>query len=111
MDNANVFQIKISDKRALTRHYMSFLTGGGLFIPTKASYALGDEVFLLISLPDEFEVCATIGRIAWITPDKAQNQRPAGIGLQIQQSSGHLKARIDSLLAGSVSAGAGSLTL
>ena len=40
-----ILSLTIKDKSALYAAYMPFIKGGGLFIPTKKEYQLGDEVF------------------------------------------------------------------
>ena len=50
-----ILSLTIKDKSALYAAYMPFISGGGLFIPTKKDYKLGDEVFMLLTLMDETE--------------------------------------------------------
>ena len=45
-----VLSLNIREKAALYAAYMPFLKGGGIFIPTSRQYALGEEVFMLLSL-------------------------------------------------------------
>ena len=63
-----ILSLTIKDKSALYSAYMPFVKGGGLFIPTKKHYRLGDEVFMLLTLMDESEKIPVAGRIVWITP-------------------------------------------
>ena len=51
----NVLSLTIKDKSALYAAYMPFLNNGGLFIPTKTTFLLGDEVFMLLTLTDSKE--------------------------------------------------------
>ena len=44
MAKPGLLTLTIKDKSALYLAYMPFVTNGGLFIPTKSSYQLGDEV-------------------------------------------------------------------
>ena len=39
-----ILSLSIKDKAVLYAAYMPFVKNGGLFIPTKKDYALGDEV-------------------------------------------------------------------
>ena len=59
-----------------------FVKGGGLFIPTNRSYALGDEVFILLSLIDEPERIPIAGTVVWVTPKGPEGNRASGIGVQ-----------------------------
>ena len=47
-----VMTVAISDEKALYLSYMPFLANGGVFVPTDASYTVGDSVFLILKLPD-----------------------------------------------------------
>jgi type IV pilus assembly protein PilZ len=96
-------QETIKDKSALYAAYMPFINGGGLFIPTKKSYNLGDEVFMLLTLMDETEKIPVAGKVIWITPMGAQGNRAAGIGVQFSdQDDGAARNKIEGLLAGAL---------
>jgi type IV pilus assembly protein PilZ len=82
---------------------MPFISGGGLFIPTKKDYKLGDEVFMLLTLMDEADKIPVAGRIIWITPVGAQGNRAAGIGVQFSdQDDGAARNKIETYLAGAL---------
>lgn len=96
-----LLSLTLKDKSALYVAYMPFLKKGGLFIPTPKSYQLGDEVFLLLSLPEEAEKYPIAGRIAWITPRGAQGNRAAGIGVQFSDlDGGTIRNKIETYLGG-----------
>lgn len=97
-----ILPVVIKDKNTLYQSYMSFVKGGGLFVPTNKRYNLGDEVFLLLTLPEETERVATTGRVVWITPIAAQGNRPAGIGVQFTENADgdNARTKIETLLAG-----------
>ena len=50
-----ILSISIKEVGVLYSAYMPFLENGGLFIPTRKQYELGDEVFVLLNLMDEPE--------------------------------------------------------
>ena len=77
-----ILSLTIKDKSVLYAAYMPFVRNGGLFIPTAKSYKLGDEVFMLLNLMDEPEKIPVAGKVVWITPQGAQGNRVAGIGVQ-----------------------------
>ncbi len=77
-----VISIAIKDKQALYMSYMPFIQGGGLFVPTKKNYNLGDEMFLLVKIMDEIEPIHISGKVAWISPPGALGNRPRGVGVQ-----------------------------
>lgn len=105
MANQSILNFAIKDKNALYAAYMPFIVNGGLFIQTKKSYRLGDEVFMLLTLMDEKERLPVAGRVVWITPTEAQGNRVPGIGIQFgNQDNGTTQRRIEGLLAGALQA-------
>ncbi len=99
-----ILSLTIKDKHALYAAYMSFVKGGGLFVPTKKSYKLGDEVFMLITLMDEAEKLPVAGKVVWITPRGAEGNRATGIGVQFSdQDQGAARNKIENYLAGMLS--------
>lgn len=99
-----ILSLAIKDKNALYNAYMAFVKGGGLFVPTAKRYSLGDEVFLLLTLPEEKDRLPVAGKVVWITPTAAQGNRTAGIGVQFADSADGDTARtkIESMLAGTM---------
>src|ERR1044072_3132815 len=79
---SGVLSLNIREKAALYAAYMPFLKGGGIFIPTSRPYALGEEVFMLLSLMADPNRIAVQGKVVWITPDGGQGNRTQGIGVQ-----------------------------
>ena len=55
MAQQGILSLSIKDRHALYKSYMPFVTGGGLFVPSTKRFSLGDEVFLLLTLPDSSE--------------------------------------------------------
>ncbi len=99
-----VLSLALKDKAQLYGSYMSYIQRGGLFIPTKKSYELGDEVFLLLTLPGETAKMPVAGKIIWITPAGAQGGKVAGIGIQLADEDGSREVRnkIEALIAGAL---------
>ena len=102
VDQQSVLALTIQDKSVLYGAYMSFLRNGGLFVPTARTYRLGDEVFLLLTLMDEPEKLPVAGRVVWITPEGAQGNRQAGIGIEFSDDDATITAKIENYLAGSL---------
>ena len=78
----SVISIAIKDKQALYMSYMPFIEGGGLFVPTKKDYKLGDEIFLLVKIMDETDAVSISGKVVWVSPAGALDNRPQGVGIQ-----------------------------
>ncbi len=97
-----ILSLTIKDKAVLYAAYMPFLQGGGLFIPTNKTYKLGDEVFMLLTLMDEAEKFPLAGKVVWMTPNGAQGNRAAGIGVQFNDTDNLAQSKIETYLAGSL---------
>jgi len=98
-----MLSLSIKDKASLYAAYMPYVTNGGLFIPTTKKYSLGDEVFMLLTLMDDKERLPVAGKIIWITPQGAQGNRSAGVGVQFSfQDKGATRNKIETYLAGAM---------
>ena len=96
----SVLSLAIKEKSALHSAYMPFLTNGGLFVPTNKTYQLGDEIYLILSLMDDPGRYPIAGKVAWITPADANNNKVQGIGIHFpdDESGSRTKARIEEIL-------------
>ena len=101
-----ILSLAVKDKAALYGAYMPFVKNGGVFVPTPKRYFLGDEVFLLLTLPDSSERLPVAGKVCWVTPTGAQGNRPAGIGVQFADTAegDAVKGKIETVLAGTLNA-------
>lgn len=100
-----ILSLTIKDKSALYAAYMPFVKNGGLFIPTKKTYQLGDEVFMLLTLMEEHEKIPVAGKVVWVTPKGSQGNRATGIGVQFsEQDEGTARNKIETYLAGALQA-------
>lgn len=100
-----IISLTIKDAAVLYAAYMPFVTNGGLFVPTNKQYKLGDEVFLLLTLMDEPDKIPCAGKVVWITPQGAQGNRAAGIGVQFTGDDDNLRRMIEKFLAGALESG------
>ncbi len=98
----SVLSLNIREKNALYAAYIPQVKNGGIFIPTARAHRLGDEVFMLVSLPDEAAKIPVSGRVVWITPADAQGKRAQGVGIQFSadEAGQSAKKKIEGLLAG-----------
>ena len=101
-----ILSLAIKDKAQLYGAYMPYLRGGGIFVPTNRRYGLGDEVFLLLSLPEDKDRLPVAGKVVWVTPPGAQGNRAAGIGVQFADSAEGeaVRHKIETILAGTLNA-------
>jgi len=94
-----ILSLGIRDKNSLYAAYLPFVKNGGLFIPTTKKYKLGEEVFILLNLIDSKDRTPVTGRVVWITPQGAQGNRSAGIGVQFgADDKGATRSKIETLL-------------
>lgn len=100
----SILSVAIKDKQSLYEAYMPFVKNGGLFIATKKEYALGNDVFVLLSLMDEQEKIPFAARVVWVTPKGAQGNRTTGIGVQFHedQSGKDVRNKIETYLGGAL---------
>ena len=99
---SGILSLSIKDKAALYSAYMPFVTNGGLFVATDKNYKLGEEIFLLLNIMDEPEKIPVAGKVVWITPQGAQGNRSAGIGVQFSDQDDTARRTIENHLAGSL---------
>ena len=96
----SVMQLAIKEKTALYAAYIPILTEGGIFVPTSREYRLGEDVYLLLTLPEDTQRYPIAGKVAWVTPARAAGNRTQGIGIQFpkDEKSSQLKAKIEQIL-------------
>lgn len=96
----SVIQLAIKEKAALYAAYIPLFKEGGVFIPTTREYRLGDDVYVLLSLPDDPQRYPVAGKVAWITPARAAGNRSQGVGVRFpdDEKSRVLKHKIEEIL-------------
>ena len=96
----SVMQLNLKDRSSLFAAYISSFTDGGIFINTSREYALGDELYVLLTLPEDPQRHAIAGIVAWITPTNAQSGRSHGVGIRFpaDQRGVEVKNKIEALL-------------
>ncbi|MBP7606982.1 MAG: PilZ domain-containing protein [Giesbergeria sp.] len=96
----SVMQLAIKEKAALHAAYIPFFTEGGIFVPTQRDYRLGDDVYVLLTLPEDTQRYPVAGRVAWVTPARAGGNRTQGIGIQFpdDEKSRQLRVKIEQIL-------------
>ncbi|MEH6550868.1 MAG: PilZ domain-containing protein [Pseudomonadales bacterium] len=100
----SILSMTIVEKSELYASYMPFVQNGGLFVPTRKNYRVGDEVFMLLSLMDEPDKIPIAGKVIWLTPVGAQGGRTAGIGIQFSADDDTALRKIETHLAGMLDA-------
>ena len=96
----SVIQLVCREKGALYAAYIPMLTDGGLFVPTTREYRLGEDIYLLLSLPEDAQRYPVAGKVAWITPANASGGRTQGVGVRFpnDEKTRMLKLKIEEIL-------------
>ncbi len=96
----SVIQLAIKEKAALYAAYIPLFSEGGIFIPTSREYKLGDDIYVLLTLPEDTQRYPVAGKVAWVTPAKAAGSRTQGVGILFPKDdkSKALKLKIEEIL-------------
>ena len=96
----SVIQLVFREKTALYAAYMPMFGEGGIFVPTTRDYRLGEDIYLLLSLPDDPQRYPVAGKVGWITPANASGGRTQGVGVRFpaDEKSRALRQRIEESL-------------
>jgi type IV pilus assembly protein PilZ len=100
----SVIQLVFREKGALYAAYVPLFADGGLFVPTTRDYRIGDDIYLLLSLPDDNQRYPVAGKVGWVTPANASGGRTQGVGVRFptDEKTRLLRARIEELLGTSI---------
>jgi type IV pilus assembly protein PilZ len=101
----SVIQLVFREKGALYAAYMTVFSDGGLFVPTTREYKLGEDIYLLLSLPEDPQRYPVAGKVGWITPANASGGRTQGVGVRFptDEKTRVLKLKIEELLGTAIS--------
>ena len=101
----SVMQLVFREKGALFAAFIPLFAEGGLFVPTSRAYQLGEDLYLLLSLPDDPQRYPVAGKVAWITPPNASGGRTQGVGVRFpaDDKSRLLKLKIEEYLGTQIS--------
>lgn len=101
----SVIQLVFREKGALYAAYIPLFADGGLFVPTTREYKLGDDIYLLLSLPEDPQRYPVAGKVAWITPANASGGRTQGVGVRFpaDEKTRQLRLKIEQILGTSIS--------
>lgn len=109
----SVIQLVFREKGALYAAYIPAFADGGLFVPTTREYRLGDDIYLLLSLPEDAQRYPVAGKIAWITPANASGGRTQGVGVKFpnDEKTRLLRVKIEQILGTAISSSKPTQTL
>ncbi|AMW79126.1 pilus assembly protein [Acinetobacter sp. TGL-Y2] len=106
-----LLQVNIADRVTLQASYMPFVQGGGLFVPSKQAVKMGEDVFVLATLPNQSQKIPLTGKVIWLSHKQVAN-KPQGFAIKLSGEKGiYYKMEAEKLLAGSMSADHPSFTM
>ncbi|ESK40050.1 PilZ domain-containing protein [Acinetobacter nectaris] len=95
-----ILQVNITDRAMLQASYMPFIVDGGLFVASKQEVKLGQECFVLATLPEQKQKIPLTGKVVWIN-QRQSGLKPQGFAIQLSGDKGaYYKAEAEKLLAG-----------
>ena len=100
----SVLQLALKEKGALYAAYIARFADGGIFVPTARDFRLGDDVYVLLTLPDDPQRYPVAGKVSWVTPAGAGGHRTQGVGVRFgkDEESQQLKLKIEQMLGASL---------
>jgi type IV pilus assembly protein PilZ len=109
----SVIQLVFREKSALYAAYIPAFTEGGLFVPTTRDYKLGEDVYLLLALPEDNQRYPVAGKVAWLTPANASGGRTQGVGVRFpgDDKTRLIRIRIEEILGTAISSSKPTQTL
>ena len=106
-----VLVLEIKDEAELYKHYMSFVQGGAIFVPTKKAHELGDDIFFLLSIYLRTDPIPMTGQVVWVTYKGSVSANKEGVGVQLTDEQAELKIQIEQALTGMVKSHHPTLTM
>ncbi len=96
----SVIQLVFREKGALYAAYIPLFSEGGLFVPTTREYRLGEDIYLLLTLPDDPQRYPVAGKVSWLTPPNTSGGRTQGVGVRFpgDEKTRLLRVKIEELL-------------
>ena len=96
----SVIHLLFRENGALYAAYIPLFAEGGLFVPTTREYRLGEDVYLLLTLPEDPQRYPVAGKVAWVTPPNASGGRTQGVGVRFpgDEKTRALRVRIEEML-------------
>ena len=109
--SGGLIHVHIPDRATLQASYMHFVQDGGLFIPSRESVTLGEEIFVLATLPEQTLKIPLTGKVIWISRKQA-GIKPQGFAIQLSGELGiYYKTEAEKILAGSMSSDRSNFTM
>lgn len=94
MKTPGFYSLVLENPAAVAKAWIPFLTPAGLWVSVRREHALGEEVVLLVQLPEGGRH-SVAGQVAWIGAEHSSQGAPRKIGIALEGPEGaELAARI-----------------
>ena len=81
------YSLVLDDAAGAAKVWLPFLKPGGLLVTTRREHVLGEEVVVLVQLPDGVTHSVS-GRVAWISADSLSPRRQSSAGVALEGEEG-----------------------
>ena len=107
-----IIPMRFRSVNQLYKSYMPWFRNGGLFIPTTKRFQIGQEILLMVVLPESREKLPATGIVSWVTPGNSTGHKKPGVGVEFSDDDGMaLRFRLEGLLGEHLKSGAPTYTL
>ena len=107
-----IIPLRFKTTSQLYKSFMPWFSNGGLFIPTAKRFKMGQEVLMMVILPEQTDKYPAVGVVSWVSPINATGHKKQGIGVAFTDQEGvALRFRIEELLADKAHSNAPTYTL
>jgi type IV pilus assembly protein PilZ len=107
-----IIPLRFKTTSQLFKSFMPWFSNGGLFIPTAKRFKMGQEVLMMVILPEQKDKHPVAGVVSWVSPENAMGHKKQGIGVAFTDQEGvALRFRIEELLGDKVNSDAPTYTL
>ena len=98
----SLLQVNMIDRAMLQASYMPYVHGGGLFIASTQLVKMGQDIFVLATLPEQSQKIPLTGKVIWIS-QKQTGIKPQGFAIQLAGEKGtYYRLEAEKILAGSM---------
>lgn len=107
-----IIPLRFKSLNQLYKSYMPWLKNGGLFLPTSKRFEMGQEILMMVVLPELPDKFPAAGVVSWVCPQNTTGHNKPGVGVEFTDQEGMtLRLRIDGMLGEQLKSGAPTYTL
>lgn len=107
-----IIPLRFKSLNQLYKSYMPWLKNGGLFLPTSKRFEMGQEILMMVVLPEIREKFPAAGVVSWVCPQNTTGHNKPGVGVEFTDGEGMaLRSRIEGMITEQKKVGAPTYTL